>query len=139
MKAIFDLLGRALLSVIFFFEAYDSIRYFHQTKETMTEFGINWRQDLLLSAAIGVLILGAVLILFGYRSKLGATLLLFYWVPVTFIAEAFWQETGVEFREASISFMKNIAIIGGLLMIYVNGAGKYSIKRLFATSRVPGA
>ena len=105
----------------------------------MTEFGINWRQDLLLSAAIGVLILGAVLILFGYRSKLGATLLLFYWVPVTFIAEAFWQETGVEFREASISFMKNIAIIGGLLMIYVNGAGKYSIKRLFATSRVPGA
>jgi len=139
MKAIFDLLGRAMLSVIFFFEAYDSIRYFDLTKETMTEYGLNWRQDLLLSGAIGVLILGATLILLGYRSKFGATLLLLYWIPVTLIVEAFWHQTGAEHREASISFMKNIAIIGGLMMIYVNGAGKYSIKRMFATSRVPGA
>lgn len=139
MKAIFDLLGRALLSVIFFFEAYDSIRYFDLTKETMSEYGINWRQDLLLTVAIAVLILGATLILFGYRSKFGATLLLLYWIPVTLIVEAFWNETGADRRDASISFMKNIAIVGGLMMIYVNGAGKYSIKRLFATSRVPGA
>jgi putative oxidoreductase len=35
--------------------------------------------------------------------------------------------------------MKNIAITGGLLMVWVNGAGRYSIKRLFATFRVPNA
>lgn len=139
MKDLIDLIGRALLSVIFFFEAYDSIRYFGPTKETMTQYGLTWRQDMLLSGAIILLILGATLILIGYRSAFGATLLLLYWVPVTFIVHSFWDVPGPALREASISFMKNIAITGGLLMIYVNGAGKYSVKRLFATSRVPGA
>lgn len=139
MKPFIDLLGRMLLSVIFFFEAYDSIRYFDLTRQTMTEYGITWRQDLLLIGAIGVLILGATLILIGYRPALGVLLLLLYWVPVTFIVHAFWNVPQEDIREAAISFMKNIAIIGGLLMVYVNGAGKWSIKRLFATSRVPGA
>lgn len=139
MKAFLDLLGRTLLSVIFFFEAYDSIRYFEATKQTMTEYGIIWRQDLLLTGAIGVLILGATLILIGYRSAFGALLLLLYWVPVTFIVHAFWNAPPEKLRESSIFFMKNIAIIGGLLIVYVNGAGQWSVKRLFATSRVPGA
>lgn len=138
MKAILDLLGRALISVIFFFEAYDSIRYFNLVKETMTEYNITWRQDLLLTGAITVLILGATLILIGYRPALGVLLLLMYWVPVTFLVHSFWNAPPDELRGASISFMKNIAIIGGLLIVYVNGAGKWSIKRLFATSRVPG-
>jgi len=138
MKAFIDLLGRMLLSVIFFFEAYDSIRYFEATKQTMTDYGITWRQDLLLVGAIAVLILGATLILIGYRPALGVSLLLLYWVPVLFIVHAFWNAPPDELRQSSIYFMKDIAITGGLLMVYVNGAGKWSIKRLFATSRVPG-
>lgn len=138
MKPFIDLLGRTLLSVIFFFEAYDSIRYFDITKQTMTEYGITWRQDLLLVGAISVLILGATLILIGYRPALGVLLLLMYWVPVSFIVHSFWNTPPEELRESSISFMKDIAIMGGLLMVYVNGAGRWSVKRLFATSRVPG-
>jgi len=39
-------------------------------------------------------------------------------------------------RIQAIMFMKNIAIMGGLLMIIVNGSGRYSIKRLLATLKV---
>jgi uncharacterized membrane protein YphA (DoxX/SURF4 family) len=35
--------------------------------------------------------------------------------------------------------MKNIAIAGGLLSVLVNGSGKISIRRLFATFRVRNA
>jgi len=139
MKAIFDLIGRICLSTIFYYEAYDSIRFFGMTKDTMTQYGITWRQDLLLVSAIGALIFGATLILIGYRSGLGAVLLLFYWVPITFIVYDFWNYPAEEQRFKSFIFFRNIAVVGGLLAIYANGVGKYSIKRLFATYRVPRA
>jgi putative oxidoreductase len=63
-------------------------------------------------------------------------LLLVYWVPVTFIVHDFWNFPMPEQRMEGIFFMKNIAITGGLMMIFANGVGKYSIRRLFATSRV---
>lgn len=52
MKDIMDLMARIFLSLIFLWEAYDSIKYFKSTKIAMTGYGITWRQDLLLSGAI---------------------------------------------------------------------------------------
>lgn len=139
MKDILDLLGRACIAFIFLFEAYDSIWYFQDTQEKMTAYGITWRQDLLLVGAIILLLMGGILVLIGYRAKFGALLLLTYWIPVTFIVHSFWNDPPEIEREQSVLFMRNIAIIGGLLFVYVNGSGRYSIKRLFATFRVPGA
>lgn len=136
MKDVLDLLGRILISVIFLFEAYDSIKFFGATKEMMVDYGIGGNQDLLLGMSILVLILGGILILIGYRSSLGAILLLLYWVPVTFIVHSFWNDAEQFRREESLAFMKNIAIMGGLLMILVNGSGRFSVRRLFATTRV---
>ena len=137
MKDVMDLIARVMISFIFLYEAYDSIKYFGATKEVMNDYGITWNQDFLLSASILVLILGGVLILMGYRSGFGATLLLLYWIPVTFVVHSFWNDAEQFRRAESMEFMKNIAIIGGLLMILVNGSGRFSIRRLFATTRVP--
>lgn len=139
MKGITDLLGRMCLSLIFFYEAYDSICYYQATKATMTEYGLTWRQDLLLIGAIVLLSLGSLLVLIGYRSGLGATFILLYWIPVTLIVHSFWNDPEPERREQAIHFMKNIAIIGGLFTVLVNGSGRYSIRKIFATSRVRGA
>lgn len=136
MKHLLDLIGRIFISVIFLFEAYDSMRYFKETKVQMASFGITWQPDFLLSLAIFVLLLGGTLVLLGYRSTFGAILLLLYWVPVTFLAHDFWNKPPGELRIESIIFMKNLAITGGLLIILVNGSGRYSIKRLLATTRV---
>lgn len=139
MKNTIDLIGRIFISFIFLFEAYDSIKYFAETKATMTEYGILQHQDLLLTGSIGMLIMGGLLVLIGYRSSLGAVLLLLYWIPVTFIAHSFWNDLPPVQRLESIQFMKNLAIMGGLLIVLVNGSGRYSVRRLFATARVPGA
>jgi len=151
MKNIVDLVGRLFLAFIFLYEAYDSIFYFKDTKEAMTSYGLTWNQDLLLIGAILVLLLGGTLLLIGYRVQLGAMLLLMYWIPLTFIIHSFWNDpvdclvltdcygTTQELRRMqSILFMKNLAIAGGLLMVFANGTGKYGIKRLFATAKVPG-
>ena len=60
-------------------------------------------------------------------------------LPVTFIVHSFWNDAPEIAREQSMLFMKNLGIAGGLLLIIANGSRKYSIKRLFATARVPGA
>ena len=139
MKHLLDLLGRIFISLIFLFEALDSAWYFQDTKDKMASYGITWNQHLWLYGGIVILVLGGVLVLLGYRAKLGALLLLAYWIPVTLIVHSFWNDPEDIRRIQSIFFMRNLAIVGGLLFIYVNGSGKYSIRRIFATSRVPGA
>lgn len=137
MKDFIDLLGRIFISLIFFWEAYDSIAFFDSVKRTMTNYGITWNQDFLLITVIVFLIIGGLFILIGYKAPIGAILLLIYWIPVTFMVYSFWNDPVSERRMASILFMKNMAIIGGLLMIVVNGAGRFSIKRLLAASKPP--
>lgn len=137
MRDITDLIGRIFLSAIFIYEAVDSILYFGKTKEVMTEYSLTWSQDFLLLGSIFLLSLGGIMVLTGYRSTLGAFMLLLYWVPVTLIVHDFWNCTShTEMRYSSILFMKNFAIIGGLLMLVGKGSGRYSIKKLFATTRV---
>ncbi len=136
MKNLADLIGRIFIAFIFLYEAYDSIRFFEPTKELMTYYGITWNQDFLLSTSIFILILGSLLVLVGYRAKFGAFLLLAYWIPATLIVHAFWEAPPELRREESISFMKNLAIIGGLLILLVNGSGRLSVKKLLATTKL---
>ena len=137
MKDIVDLIGRILFSFIFIYEAIDSILYFNKTKLLMTEYGLTFQQDLLLIGAVLLLLFGGTLVLIGYRIGLGAILLLLYWIPITFIVHSFWNDALPERRLESILFMKNIAIMGGLLFMAVNTSGRYSIKTLLANTRVP--
>ncbi|MFZ4634920.1 MAG: DoxX family protein [Saprospiraceae bacterium] len=136
MRDAIDLIGRIFLAAIFIFEAFDTALYMDKTKETMAQYGLTWHPDLMVYATTIFLIVGGVLVLIGYRTTLGVVLLLIYWVPITFIIHDFWNEPKEHLRLQSILFMKNIAITGGLLMLAGKGSGRYSIKRILATTKV---
>jgi putative oxidoreductase len=108
-----------------------------QLEMTMAEYGIYWRPDFLLYTSIVALVIGAIMLLIGYRIRFGVWLLLLYWLPVTFIVYSFWNDPVTTQRLNAILFMKNIAIAGGLLMIAAHGGGKYSVQRLFVVSKLP--
>jgi uncharacterized membrane protein YphA (DoxX/SURF4 family) len=76
-------------------------------------------------------------------------------LPVTFVVHDFWnvppdcmvevrcaplqlETTDLYRRMQGIVFMKNLAVSGGLLMVLVNGSGRLSVRRLFATTKVRG-
>ena len=139
MSHVYDLIGRLLMSAIFIFEAIDSILYAEQTKMTMAQYGIHWKQDFLLYLSITMLTIGALMLLTGYRVRFGVWLLLLYWLPVSFIVYSFWNDPVEVQRLHAIFFMKNMAIAGGLLIIAANGAGKYSIRRLQTLSKIPAS
>jgi len=136
MRDVTDLIGRIFLSAIFIFEAIDTILYIEKTKATMDQYGLTWNQNLLIYGTIFLLLGGGLMVLLGYRSTFGALLLLLYWVPVTFLVHDFWNYPKDQLRLQSILFMKDVAIIGGLLMLAGKGSGRYSMKRLMATTRV---
>ena len=136
MKNIVDLIARLCIATIFLYEAYDSVAFGKLTKQKMTEYGLTWQQDFLFLFAVSILIIGALFLLIGYRAKFAAILLLLYWVPLTFIVHSFWNDDESIRRVQSILFMRNIAIAGALLMIYLHGSGKYSIKRLLDSRRI---
>jgi len=138
MKNSIDLTARIFIAIMFYYEAFDSFLYFDDTKRTMSIYGLTWKQDFLLGSVIVFLIIGATLVLMGYYSRFGAFLLLVYLVPTTFIVYSFWNDPPDIQRVQMINFMKNLAIIGGLLLLTIHKPGKYSIKRLIYFMRLPG-
>src|SRR5690625_2803101 len=137
MKDIIDLLVRRFSSAIFLYDAYDSIYYFDRTKATMTAYGVTWPPALMPRAAIFLVVTGGLMLLVGYRVTVASILLLIYYIPITFILHSWWNDPVEIQREVAIHFMQNMAVAGGLMLLIGRGSGRYSIKRLFATTRVP--
>ena len=67
MKHVVDLVGRLFISIIFFYEAYDTIHYFADTRVLLGEYGLGQAENFLIITGIILLVVGATLILVGYR------------------------------------------------------------------------
>ncbi len=65
-----------------------------------------------------LLIIGGATIILGSWTNFGIYALILFFIPVTFQMHAFWKETdpGVKMSQ-KINFMKNMAILGALLML----------------------
>jgi len=137
LKDLFNVIARICIATIFLHEALDSIEHYYHTKETMTNYGILWNQDFLLRSTIGILILGGSLLIIGYKVKFASFLLMSYLIPVTFIVYSFWNDDLSVRPIHQLHFMHNIAIVGGLIMVYLYGSGKWSIKRMIDVWRLP--
>ena len=137
MKGIADLLGRIFLSTIFFFEVLDTTFFYSSAKESMTNYGITWMQDTLLITVLLMMGIGAFLVVIGYFARVGALLLLIVWAPFTFIVYSFWNDPPDLQREQMVFFMRNLALIGGLLLLLANGSGEYSVRRLIHVMKLP--
>jgi putative oxidoreductase len=76
----------------------------------------------------GILALvGALSVLLGYRARWGAAALIAFLVPVTLAMHNFWSVDDPMMRQLQmVSFMKNVGLIGGALMIIRFGAGELS-------------
>lgn len=121
MQALIPLVGRILLASIFLWSAIKSIRTFEATAEMMqSEHGIVVPQVLLLGAIV-FLLLGSIAVILGIRARWGAVLLILFLIPTTII---FHPPTGDE--ADLIHFMKNLGLMGGLLLIVTFGPGVVS-------------
>lgn len=77
----------------------------------------------------GVLaIVGGLSILLGYRSKLGAWLIVLFLIPVTLMMHKFWTLADPMMAQIQmVLFMKNVSMLGGALLISHFGTGPFSL------------
>lgn len=124
-KSAVVLLGRFLFVLIFLMAGLN-----HFSKQTIA-FAASQGVPLASFAVplSGVLaIAGGLSILFGYRAKLGAWLIVLFLVPVTLMIHKFWTVTDPMMQQMQmVMFMKNVAILGGALLISQFGAGPLSL------------
>src|SRR5215467_173788 len=82
-------------------------------------------------AAVAEIVLGAALIL-GIATRYAA-LATFVWVLVaTAIAHRYWTYPAAQQAAQYNNWLKNIAIMGGTLYVFVTGAGRYSVDAMLA-------
>ena len=63
----------------------------------------------------------------GAFTRPSAVLLALYTLGTALIAHRYWTMTGANKIDSMESFYKNLSIMGGFLLLYITGAGKYSI------------
>lgn len=120
-------IGRVLLSGIFLMSGIGKIPAWNQYAARMENEGMV-AVPLFLAAAILFEVLGGLSVLLGLWARLGAAALLVFLVPTTLIFHDFWTYVDPGERQAQMMhFVKNLAIMGGLLMVVAQGAGCCSL------------
>ena len=114
-----EVIGRIFLSALFLINGISKILYYEGTLEYMENFNV---PGYLLIPAIIIEILFPLLVIIGYKTKLAALVLALFAALLAIIFH-----TDFSNQMQLMSFLKNFAIAGGFLIIFIRGAGKYSI------------
>jgi putative oxidoreductase len=119
------LLSRLLLATIFIVAAPR-----HFTAEAATHaanLGVPWAKALVpISGAMALI--GGLSVLLGFRADWGAWILVAFLLPVTLMMHGFWKlDDPVTIRVQKAMFLKNLTILGGLLLLTQLGSGAWSI------------
>jgi putative oxidoreductase len=125
-RAMTALIGRLLMSVIFLLSGMMKLMNLDQTVGYMASKGIPSARELAVVAGIAE-VCGAVSLMFGFLARIGALGLFLYLIPTTWIFHSFWTYEGAEQQMQMVNFLKNIALMGGLLTLVAYGAGRLSL------------
>ncbi len=123
MTNILDLVARILISGLFLLNGVFKISNYDGTVGWMESFGI---PGILLIPAIILEIVGPILIILGYKVKIAAGLLSLFCIATAVI---FHNDFSDQMQLGS--FLKNIALAGGFLFIFINGTKDFSLDRKF--------
>ena len=119
MTNIFDLLARILISALFLINGIFKITNYDGTLDWMEGYGM---PGVLLIPTIILEILGPILIIIGYQTKITAAFLSLFCLATAVI---FHNDFSNQMQLTS--FLKNIALAGGFLFLVINGSKKFSL------------
>ena len=120
------LIGRILLSVLFLTSAFFKFTAYSHMVAYATAKGVPMA-GVGVAIAAAIELLGGLAILAGFQARVVGWLLFLYLIPTTLFFHNFWAVPAAEQQNTMIHFLKNLGIMGGLLLLAANGAGAYSM------------
>ena len=119
--------GRVLLSLIFILSGLGKIPHFHDVAGMMAGKGIP-----LAGVALAITLLieigGGLLLLTGFKAKYAALVIFLWLIPVTLVFHHFWGIPAEQQQDQMVNFLKNVAIMGGLLVLMYASPEKAQVK-----------
>ncbi len=120
-------LGRVLLSVIFILSGAGKAAHFHDIAGMMAGKGIPLA-PVALAITLLIEIGGGLLVLTGFKARYASLVIALWLVPVTLVFHNFWAAPAAQQQEQMANFLKNVAIIGGLLVLAYTSTEKAQAK-----------
>jgi putative oxidoreductase len=121
VQKVSDLTARVLLSTLFLLSGLGKLGAYAATAAYMSSLGV---PGALLPVVIATEIGGALAIILGWKTRIAAALLAGFTLLAAFIFHSRFSD-----QIQMIMFLKNVSIVGGLLLLVVNGAGPLSVDR----------
>src|SRR5271168_2165580 len=120
------LAARLLLATLFLIFGWRKLRDFSGTVSQMAQLGV---PTPVLAAAVATFmeLPVAFAVAVGAFTRPSALLLVLYTLGTALIGHRYWTVEGADYVDSMDGFYKNLSIIGGFLLLYITGAGKYSI------------
>jgi putative oxidoreductase len=124
------LTARILLVALFVIFGWSKLTDYSGTVSYMAMTGAPAPQ---ISAAIAILIefFVGIAILVGIFTRPLALVMAIYTLATAFIGHHYWTMSGAEQLANETNFYKNVSIMAGFLLLYITGAGKYSLDATF--------
>jgi putative oxidoreductase len=120
------LAARLLLATLFLIFGWRKLRDISGTVSQMVQLGAPMP---VLAAAVATFmeLPVAFAVAIGALTRLSAVLMFFYTLGTALMGHRYWKMTGKDRVDSMDNFYKNLSIMGGFLLLYAAGAGKYSI------------
>ena len=123
------LVARLLLATLFLIFGWRKLRDYSGTVSQIVQLGGPMPA---LAAAVAILmeLPVAFAVAVGAFARPAALLLVLYTLGTALIGHRYWTIAGADRVDSMDGFYKNLSIMGGFLLLFVTGAGKYSIDAL---------
>jgi putative oxidoreductase len=124
------LAARLFLATLFLIFGWRKLRDFSGTVNQMVQDGLPMP---VLAAAVATFmeLPVAFAVAIGAFTRPSAVLMVLYTLGTSLVEHRYWTATGADQLASMEGFYKNLCIMGGFLLLYITGAGKYSIDVLF--------
>src|SRR5262249_5752224 len=120
------LLSRFLMMLLFVIFGWQKLIGYSATLAYVTQQGVPLPAIATPIAIIMELGVGIAIAL-GLFTRPLAILLAIYTLATAIIGHHFWTMSGADQVEAEIGFFKNVSIMSGLFLLYITGAGRFSV------------
>jgi putative oxidoreductase len=123
------LAARLLLATLFLIFGWRKLRDYSGTVRQIVQLGAPMP---VLAAAVAIFmeLPVAFAVAIGAFARPAALLLVLYSLGTALIGHRYWTVTGADQVDSMDGFYKDLSIMGGFLLLYITGAGKYSIDAL---------
>ena len=125
-QAIPVVIARILLALMFVLAGFGKLTGLEGTAGYIASKGLP--APMLLAVAAGVVeLVAGVLLIIGWQARWAALALAAFTVVASVIFHNFWAMPAAQQMTQQLMFMKNMGVVGGLLLVFAFGAGSLSL------------